>query len=163
MNNDQREIRRKLRILVHADRIGDVSKTCRYFGIGRASFYRWRHAYQGNGEAGLNNARPVPHNYPNKTPPEVVEKVLHLRSKYPLGPIRIMWYLERYHGIKLSDAGVYRILKRNGLNRLREFDTPISNRAPRNSMAKSSDHTGQTNRNSANFSATRTTSIWRPS
>ena len=49
MNNDQREIRRKLRILQHADKIGDVSKTCRYFGIGRASFYRWRQAYQDKG------------------------------------------------------------------------------------------------------------------
>ena len=118
MNNDQREIRRKLRILQHADKIGDVSKTCRYFGIGRASFYRWRQTYRDNGEAGLTNARSVPHNHPNKTPPEVVEKVLHLRRNYHLGPIRIMWYLERYHGIKLSDAGIYRILKRNGLNRL---------------------------------------------
>lgn len=37
---------------------------------------------------------------------------------YHLGPIRIVWYLERYHGIKISDAGVYRILRRHGLNRL---------------------------------------------
>ena len=118
MNNDQREVCRKLRILQYADKIGDVSKTCRYFGIGRASFYRWRQAHQNNGEAGLTNARSVPHNHPNKTPPEVVEKVLHLRRKYHLGPIRVMWCLERYHGIKLSDAGIYRILKRNGLNQL---------------------------------------------
>lgn len=47
-----------------------------------------------------------------------MEKVLYLRRKYHLGPIRIVWYLARYHGIKISDAGVYRILKRNGLNRL---------------------------------------------
>lgn len=118
MNDDKREIRRKLRVLQHADDSGDVSRTCRYFGIGRASFYRWRHAYRTKGEAGLTNARSVPHSHPNKTPPEVVEKVLHLRRKYRLGPIRIVWYLERYHGIKISDAGVYRILKRNGLNRL---------------------------------------------
>ena len=32
--------------------------------------------------------------------------------------MRIVWYLERYHGIRVSDATVYRILKRNGLNRL---------------------------------------------
>ena len=46
------------------------------------------------------------------------EKVLHLRRKYHLGPQRIVWYLERYHELRISDAGVYRILKRNGLNRL---------------------------------------------
>ncbi len=38
MANDQREIRRKLLILEHAEATGRVSKTCRYFGIGRASF-----------------------------------------------------------------------------------------------------------------------------
>ena len=118
MTNDQREIRRKLRILQHAEKTGSVSKTCRYFGIGRASFYWWRHIYRERGEAGLANARSVPHSHPNKMPSEVAEKVLHLRRKYHLGPIRIVWYLERYHGIKISDAGVYRILKRNGLNRL---------------------------------------------
>ena len=53
MTNDPREIRRKLRILEHAEVSGDVSKTCRYFGIGRASFYRWRHALRTQGEAGL--------------------------------------------------------------------------------------------------------------
>ena len=32
--------------------------------------------------------------------------------------MRIVWYLECYHEIRISDAGVYRILCRNGLNRL---------------------------------------------
>lgn len=51
MTNDQREIRRKLRILEHAQACGDVSRTCRYFGIGRASFYRWRQGYQAQGRS----------------------------------------------------------------------------------------------------------------
>jgi transposase InsO family protein len=118
MNNDQREIQRKLRVLEHADRIGSIAKTCRYFGIGRASFYRWRDAYRRHGVEGLCNAKPIARSHPNRTPDEVVEKVLHLRRTYHLGPIRIVWYLERYHGIRVSDAGVYRILRRNGLNRL---------------------------------------------
>lgn len=118
MNNNQREIRRKLLIFQHAEKIGDVSKTCGYFGIGWASFYRWRHALRRSGEAGLANARSVPHSHPRKTPSEVVEKIIHLRCKYHLGLVRIMWYLERYHGIKVSDAHIYRILKRYGLNRL---------------------------------------------
>lgn len=118
MTNDQREIRRKLRILEHAQISGDVSRTCRYFGIGRASFHRWRQAYQARGEAGLASKRSVPHNHPNKTPAEVEEKVLHLRREHHLGPMRIVRHLERCHGIRISDAGVYRILCRNGLNRL---------------------------------------------
>ena len=118
MTSDQREIRRKLRILEHAEKLGDVSKTCRYFGIARASFYRWRAAYQKRGEGGLINGKPIPKWHANRTPPAVEEKVLHLRRKYHLGPIRIVWYLERYHGIKISDAGVYRILRRHGLNKL---------------------------------------------
>ena len=66
MAKDQQEIRRKLRILDHAAASGDVSNTCRYFGIGRASFYRWRHALADHGEAGLANKRSVPHNHPNR-------------------------------------------------------------------------------------------------
>ena len=46
--------------------------------------------------------------------PDIVETVLHLRRPYHLGPIRIVWYLERYHGITISKAGVYRILRRHG-------------------------------------------------
>jgi hypothetical protein len=38
MNNVGRDIQRKLRALRHAEQIGDITKTCRYFGIGRASF-----------------------------------------------------------------------------------------------------------------------------
>ncbi len=49
-------------------------------GIGRASFYRWRQAFRDSGEDGLTNARSVPHNHPNKTPAEVVEKVIHWAS-----------------------------------------------------------------------------------
>lgn len=118
MGKDQREIARKLRILQHADETGHVAKTCRYFGVGRSSFYRWRKAYLKHGDAGLVNKPPIPKWHANRTPSEIEEKVLHLRSKYHLGPMRIVWYLARYHGIKISDATVSRMLKRNGVNRL---------------------------------------------
>ncbi len=39
-----REIQRRLRILKHAEETGHVGRTCRYFGSGRASFYRWKAA-----------------------------------------------------------------------------------------------------------------------
>ena len=104
MTSDQRDIRRKLRVLRHAEANGSVVRTCRYFGVGRASFYRWKTAYKTKGEAGLINGKTIPKWHANRTPLEIEEKVLHLRRKYHLGPIRIMWYLERYHSIKISDA-----------------------------------------------------------
>lgn len=118
MDRDKQEIARKLKILRHAEATWEVARTCRYFGIGRASFYRWLTAYRAGGEAALVNGRPIPKNPPNQTPPEIVEKVLHLRQTYHLGPVRIVWYLARYHGIRISDATVYRILKHHNLNRL---------------------------------------------
>ena len=60
MNKEQREIARKLRVLEHAEETGQVAKTCRYFGVGRSSFYRWRDAYRKDGEAGLVNRPPIP-------------------------------------------------------------------------------------------------------
>jgi hypothetical protein len=36
--NDEREVQRKLLVLEHAEHTGQVAKSCRYFGIGRASF-----------------------------------------------------------------------------------------------------------------------------
>jgi len=106
MTKDQREIQRKLRILRYAEEIG------------RASFYRWRKAYAGRGEAGLINAPPIPKWHANRTLPEREEKVLYLRRKYHLGPMRIVWYLARYHDVRKSDATVSRILRRHGLSRL---------------------------------------------
>jgi transposase InsO family protein len=118
MNKDQREIKRKLRILRHADETGHIERTCRYFGVGRSSFYRWRDSYRKHGVAGLVNRPPIPKWHANRTSIEIEEKVLHLRKKYHLGPMRIVWYLARYHDIKISDATVSRILKRHGVNRL---------------------------------------------
>ncbi len=118
MTQDQREIRRKRRVLEHAERTGNTEKTCRYFGVPRSTFYRREEAFEQWGDEGLLRKRPVAKSHPNATPREVVEKILHLRRKYHLRPIRIVWCLEGYHGIRVSDAGVYRILRRHGMNRL---------------------------------------------
>jgi transposase-like protein len=57
MSNTERQIQRKLRVLKYAEQIGSVAKTCRYFGVARASFYRWKAAYDRSGEPGLVNRK----------------------------------------------------------------------------------------------------------
>lgn len=118
MTSAQRDINRKLRILKHAQMTGNVSKTCRYFGISRTAFYDWKKALNEKGEEGLINQKPCPKNHKLRMPPEVVEKILYLRRKYHLRQLRISWYLKRYHGISVSSGGVWNVLKRNGMNRL---------------------------------------------
>ena len=79
MTSAQRDINRKLRILQHAKSSGNVSKTCRYFGISRTAYYEWKNAFREKGESGLVNQKPCPQNPKLRTPPEVVEKILYLR------------------------------------------------------------------------------------
>jgi transposase len=114
----QQDIRRKTRALEHAAQTGNVRQTCRYVGIPRSLFYVWKAAYEREGEAGLVNKKPCAHAHPKATAPAIVEQILHLRRTYHLGPIRIAWYLERSHGIRVCDATVSRTLTRHGLNRL---------------------------------------------
>jgi transposase InsO family protein len=118
MNDEQREIKRKKQVIEYAEAHGNVRLACRHFGVARSTFYLWRERFRDQGEEGLKSRRRGSHEHPRKTPPEVVEKILHLRRTYHMGPVRIVWYLERYLGIKTSDATVYRTCKRHGLNRL---------------------------------------------
>lgn len=90
MTQAQRDIRRKLRVLEHAEQTSNVSKTCRYFGISRDTFYRWKKNYQERGEGGLVNSKPCPKNLSLRTPPEIEEKIIYLRKKYHLGQLRTL-------------------------------------------------------------------------
>lgn len=111
-------LQRKLAAIEFAEKHGNVARACRVFSVARSSFYRWKTVYDAEGESGLNKRKPIARNHPNRIKQDTIEKVLHLRTEYSLGPQRIVWYLERYHDIKISFGSVYRILVRNGLNRL---------------------------------------------
>lgn len=82
---EQRDVSRKLRILNHAQESSNVSKTCRYFGISRETFYQWKKAFKRDGERALINSKPCPQNPKLRTPAHIEEKILHLRRTYHLG------------------------------------------------------------------------------
>lgn len=120
MNQEAQEelmVRLKLAVLEYADHFG-VTEACREFNVPRSSFYRWKQKYDKKGQSGLCRARPVAYRHPRRTSPEVVEKILTIRTEYPLGALRIMHYLDRYHGIKISESTVSRVLKAYGISRL---------------------------------------------
>jgi transposase len=114
-----RRASRRLAVLQHAEEVsGNVAATCRYYGISRNVFYRWKRRYEGEGLDGLKDRSSAPLYCPTVTHPDVVEKIIHLRQHYHFGPMKIRMYLKRYHDVEISASGVWRILKRLGMNRL---------------------------------------------
>lgn len=66
MSSSERELERrakhKLAVLRHAEEIsGSVAATCRYYGITRTCFYKWRRRYEEEGFEGLKDRSSVPH------------------------------------------------------------------------------------------------------
>ncbi len=114
-----RNAARRLAIIRHAEEVtGNVSQTCRYFGITRQTFYIWLRRFEEKGLEGLRDKSSRPHVSPNATNAEVVGKIIYLRQNYHFGPHKIAMYLKRYHEHTISPSGVWRILKRLDLNRL---------------------------------------------
>ncbi len=86
----QQDISRKLKILQHAKTIGNVSKTCRYFGICRETFYKWKRVFDKHGEEGLINSKPCPENHKLRIAKPIEEKIVYLRQNYHFGPDMIV-------------------------------------------------------------------------
>jgi len=107
----------KLAVIEYAAHFG-ATEACREFNVPRSSFYLWKQRFEIEGRSGLYRKKPVAHSHPRKTSPKVIEKILELRTEYQLGALRITYYLDRYHGIKISESTVTRVLKANGLGRL---------------------------------------------
>jgi transposase InsO family protein len=114
---EELRVRLKLVVLEFAQHLG-VTKACREFNVPRSSYYRWKQKYEKQGRSGLYRERPVPIHQPSRTSPEVVQKILEMRAEHQMGALRIMYYLERYHGIKVSESTVSRVLKAHGVERL---------------------------------------------
>ncbi len=112
---DELMFRKKKAVLEYARDVNSNATALRDFEIPKSTFYLWKKAYKKEGIAGLKRKKPVAYNHPKQIQSDVIEKVLQIRRLYQLGPERIMWYLERYHGNSISDSSVYRILARNGV------------------------------------------------
>ena len=95
-----------------------VARTCRYFGISRKTFYKWKRRHATHGAAGVGDRSRRPHQSPRATSTDVVGKILYLRQTYHFGPSRIAAYLARFHQQAIAASSVHRILVRHGLNRL---------------------------------------------
>lgn len=87
----QRQAKHRLAVIRHAREIsGNVSATCRYYGISRNCYYQWLRRHEDEGLDGLQDRSSAPQHMPTATTAKVVEKILWLRQNYHFGPDKIV-------------------------------------------------------------------------
>lgn len=86
----EHDIWRKTRVLEHAKESGNISYTCRKYGVSRDTFYRWKKQLKTGGEAALVNSKPCPENIKVRVPKTTEEKILYIRREFGLGQLRIV-------------------------------------------------------------------------
>jgi len=93
-----------------------VAQAAVFFHVSWPTAKRWAERYAVMGREGMVDRSSRPHRSPNRTPPELVRKIVHMRWKKRLGPVGI--------GARLGvpSSTVHAVLTRCRLNRLRHVD-----------------------------------------
>jgi transposase InsO family protein len=109
----------RLRVMVRAQELHNVSRACREFGISRTLFYRWRKMYLAYGPDGLHPRRAGPR---RGRPPllsfQAERAILALALAWPTwGPVQLADQIRRpeHGGLRVAPSTIYRLLRRMGL------------------------------------------------
>lgn len=123
----------RLQLFDLAGRVG-VSAACRTFGVHRSTYYAWKRQVDRNGLEMLRPRERRRPRMPNQLPQVVEERIVAFALAHPgLGPRRVASELARprWGGIVVSANGVWRCLRRHGLNtRARRLSLVAGYRAP---------------------------------
>ena len=131
-----RKVKARLRMLQHAQRVsGNVSQTCRFFGVSRALFYIWKQRFEKDGLAGLRDQPRRPHRIRFRIPPEIVSLILRIREERRYGAVRTSLYLQRHYQAYVSPTTILKIFHRHHVGRIslkkyrpgpKPADTPLT-------------------------------------
>ena len=109
----------KKMVLSYAEMCGSDKKAIDLFQVSKSTYYHWKKKYRKGGFKELLRQAPDRSKDPRRVPQETIDLVLKLRKEQKIGSKRIVWYLERYHGITVSESSVTRILTKHGMARLK--------------------------------------------
>jgi transposase InsO family protein len=93
-----------------------VSAAADYFRVSYPTAAKWARRYLELGPEGMSDRSSRPHSHPNRTPRDVVKRIVHLRIKKRLGPVQIAGRLQ------MPASTVHAVLVRCRLNRLTHVD-----------------------------------------
>ena len=93
-----------------------VSAAAVFFRVSYPTAAKWVRRYVELGAEGMQHRSSRPHRHPNRTPQQLVRKIVHLRIKKRLGPVQIAGRLD------VPTSTVHAVLVRRRLNRLSHVD-----------------------------------------
>jgi len=109
----------RLRLFTLAEELGNVSEACRRMGVSRSTYYAWKPRLERYGLDGLRVRERRTPRMPNRIGPHLEFRILAFSLGHPgFGPRRISAELRRrkWGGIRISENGVWSVLKRFNLN-----------------------------------------------
>jgi transposase InsO family protein len=109
----------RLRLLTLVEELSNVSSACRAMGVHRSTYYRLKRKVDRWGLEALNVRERRRPRMPNEIGPHLEQRIVAFALGHPgLGPRRIAAELarEKWGGIRVSEHGVWRVLRRVGLN-----------------------------------------------
>jgi transposase InsO family protein len=109
----------RLPLFTLADELGNVSEACRLMGVDRSTYYRLKRRVDRWGLEALNVRERRRPRMPNQIGPHLEQRIIAFALGHPgYGPRRISAELarEKWGGIRISEHGVWRVLRRVGLN-----------------------------------------------
>jgi transposase InsO family protein len=109
----------RLRLFTLAEELGNVSAACRAMGVHRSTYYRLKRRVDRWGLEALKVRERRRPRMPNEIGPHLEQRIVAFALGHPaLGPRRISAELarEKWGGIRISEHGVWRVLRRVGLN-----------------------------------------------
>jgi transposase InsO family protein len=109
----------RLRLFTLAEELGNVSEACRQMGIARSTYYAWKPKLERYGLDGLRVRERRRPRMPNQIGPHLEHRILAFALGHPgFGPRRVSAELarEKWGGIRISENGVWCVLKRFNLN-----------------------------------------------
>jgi transposase InsO family protein len=109
----------RLRLFTLAEELGNVSEACRTMGVDRSTYYRLKRRVDRWGLEALRVRERRRPRMPNEIGPHLEQRIVAFALGHPgYGPRRISAELarEKWGGIRISEHGVWRVLRRVGLN-----------------------------------------------
>ena len=94
---------------------GSISQTARLWHTSRQVVRKWVKRAEKGGEEALQDLSRRPRSFPRQTKSSVERLVIKAREETHYGRLRLAWYLQQQHGVKLSPYTIRHILRRSHL------------------------------------------------